>query len=90
MRLGQKAAWTLFPRNSIRTMSSAKPRILFFNPVRHAVPFYKKLQEHAHTEVVTSKGREEFFKDVTDKYKDIFAIYRTSASGAVSITLTYP
>ncbi|CAK40774.1 hypothetical protein CBS63078_6790 [Aspergillus niger] len=65
-------------------MSSAKPRILFFNPVRHAVPFYEKLQEHAQTEVVTSKGREEFFKDVTGKYKDIFAIYRTSASGAVA------
>ncbi|RAK90120.1 2-hydroxyacid dehydrogenase [Aspergillus costaricaensis CBS 115574] len=65
-------------------MSSAKPRILFFNPVRHAVPFYVKLQEHAHTEVVTSKSREEFFKDVTEKYKDIFAIYRTSASGAVA------
>lgn len=89
MRLGQKAAWTLFPRSTIRTMSSAKPRILFFNPVRHAVQFYDKLQEHAHTEVVTSKSREEFFKDVTEKYKDIFAIYRTSASGAVSNTLTH-
>ncbi|KAL3469807.1 D-isomer specific 2-hydroxyacid dehydrogenase [Aspergillus californicus] len=65
-------------------MSSSKPFVLFFNPVRHAGPFYKKLQEIAHTEVVTSKSREEFFKDVTNKYKNIFAIYRTSASGTVA------
>lgn len=67
-------------------MASSKPLILFFNPVRHAVPFYQKLQQVSHTELVTSKNREEFFKDVTDKYKNIFAIYRTSASGAVSIS----
>lgn len=65
-------------------MASSKPFVLFFNPVKHAQPFYEKLQEVAHTEVVTSKSREEFFKDVEGKYKDIFAIYRTSASGAVS------
>lgn len=65
-------------------MSSSKPFILFFNPVKHAVSFYQKLQQVAHTEVVTSKSREEFFKDVGDKYRNIFAIYRTSASGVVS------
>jgi len=67
-----------------RIMSSSKPFVLFFNPVSHAVSFYQQLQQVAHTEVVTSKSREEFFKDVADKYKNIFAIYRTSASGAVS------
>lgn len=61
----------------------SKPFVLFFNPVRHAVPFYEKLQEVAHTEVVISQTREEFFEDLKRKYKDIFAIYRTSASGAV-------
>jgi hypothetical protein len=66
-------------------MSSTKPFVLFFNPVKHAQPFYQKLQEVAHTEVATSKSRDEFFQDVTTKYKDIFAIYRTSASGAVSL-----
>ncbi|KAE8327310.1 D-isomer specific 2-hydroxyacid dehydrogenase [Aspergillus sergii] len=65
-------------------MSSPKPFVLFFNPVRHAVPFYETLQEVAHTEVVTSKSRDEFFNDITGKYRDIFAIYRTSASGAVA------
>ncbi|KAJ5765413.1 hypothetical protein N7520_004972 [Penicillium odoratum] len=65
-------------------MSPSKPFVLFFNPVKHARPFYEKLQEVARTEVVTSKTREEFFKDVKNKYKDIFAIYRTSASGAVA------
>lgn len=71
-------------------MSSPKPFVLFFHPVRHAVPFFEKLQELAHTEVVTSKSREEFFKDITDKYKNIFAIYRTSASGIVSIKSLSP
>ena len=65
-------------------MSSSKPFVLFFNPVKHASSFYSKLQDVAHTEVVTSKSRDEFFKDVQSKYKDIFAIYRTSSSGAVS------
>ncbi|CAI7655622.1 unnamed protein product [Penicillium pancosmium] len=65
-------------------MTSSKPFVLFFNPVRHAGSFYAKLQNVAHTEVVTSKNRDEFFKDVRDKYKNIFAIYRTSASGAVA------
>lgn len=64
-------------------MSSPKPFILFFNPVRHAKPYYESLQEVARTEVVTSKSRDEFFKDLEDKYKDISVIYRTSASGAV-------
>ncbi|CAI7615652.1 unnamed protein product [Penicillium palitans] len=65
-------------------MSSPKPFVLFFNPVQHALPFFQKLQEVAHTEVITSKSREEFFKDITDKYKNIFAVYRTSASGTVA------
>lgn len=67
-------------------MTASKPFVLFFNPVRHACSFYAKLQEVAHTEVVTSKGRADFFKDLQDKYKNIFAIYRTSASGTVSTT----
>lgn len=67
----------------IATMSSPKPFILFFNPVRHAKTYYETLQEVARTEVVTSKSRDEFFKDLEDKYKDISVIYRTSASGAV-------
>lgn len=71
-------------------MSSTKPFILFFNPVRHAKPFYEDLQQVARTEVVTSSSREEFFKDLGGKYKDISVIYRTSASGAVSITNTCP
>ncbi|KAJ5195679.1 hypothetical protein N7449_006158 [Penicillium cf. viridicatum] len=65
-------------------MSSSKPFVLFFNPVQHAMPFFQKLQEVAHTEVITSKSREEFFNDITDKYKNIFAVYRTSASGTVA------
>jgi hypothetical protein len=65
-------------------MQAAKPFILFFNPVRHAKTVYKKLEEIARVEVVTSTSREQFFKDVQDKYKDIRVIYRTSASGAVS------
>ncbi|CAJ0552540.1 Ff.00g006180.m01.CDS01 [Fusarium sp. VM40] len=65
-------------------MQAAKPFILFFNPVRHAKAVYKKLEEVARVEVVTSTSREQFFKDVQDKYKDIRVIYRTSASGAVA------
>lgn len=64
-------------------MQTAKPFILFFNPVRHAKAVYEELQKVARVEVVTSSSREQFFKDVQDKYKDIKAIYRTSASGAV-------
>lgn len=63
------------------------PRILFFNPVRHAVKSYEALQTVADTEVVTSASRQEFFTDVGKKYGDIKAIYRTSASGAVSNTI---
>ena len=61
-----------------------KPRILFFNPVRHAVGVYKALSDTARTEVVASKSREEFFEDVKGKYNDVRAIWRTSYSGAVS------
>ena len=68
-------------------MTASKPFVLFFNPVKHAGSFYAKLQEVAHTEVVTSNGRVEFFKDLQGKYKNIFAIYRTSASGTVSNTV---
>ncbi|KAJ5348847.1 hypothetical protein MYU51_007127 [Penicillium brevicompactum] len=65
-------------------MASTKPLVLFFSPVRHATPAYEKLQEVAHTEVVTSRSRDEFFNDVATKYRDAFAIYRTSASGSVA------
>jgi hypothetical protein len=64
-------------------MAVPKPRILFFNPVRHAHQFYEALQEVASTEVVTSTSRQQFFADVQKKYSDIQVIYRTSASGAV-------
>lgn len=73
----------------ITTMSSSKPFILFFNPVRHAKAYYESLQEVARTEVVTSKSRNEFFKDLEGKYKDISVIYRTSASGAVCDVLPH-
>ncbi|PYI05191.1 hypothetical protein BO78DRAFT_447854 [Aspergillus sclerotiicarbonarius CBS 121057] len=63
---------------------SSKPFILFFNAVKHAELVYKKLQEIAHTEIITSTTREGFFHDIKDKYRNIFAIYRTSASGAVA------
>jgi glyoxylate reductase len=63
---------------------SAKPRILFFNSVRHALAKYAELSKVADVEVVTSKSREEFFADLPVKYSDVQAIYRTSASGAVS------
>ncbi|KXL41453.1 hypothetical protein M433DRAFT_59768 [Acidomyces richmondensis BFW] len=61
-----------------------KPRILFFNPVRHAVAAYRSLADIAVTEVVTSQSREGFFNDLKTKYANINAIYRTSASGAVA------
>lgn len=64
-------------------MMLAKPRILFFNPVRHAKAAYLNLSSETRTEVVTSKSRQEFFNDLKTKYHDIVAIYRTSASGAV-------
>ncbi|KAH7157258.1 D-isomer specific 2-hydroxyacid dehydrogenase [Dactylonectria estremocensis] len=65
-------------------MSTQKPRILFFNPVRHALAAYEALHAVAAPEVVTSKSREQFFADLKTKYHDIQAIYRTSASGAVA------
>jgi lactate dehydrogenase-like 2-hydroxyacid dehydrogenase len=65
-------------------MVIAKPRILFFSPVRHALQAYDALQKGASTEVVTSTSRKEFFSDIRSKYSDIQAIYRTSASGAVA------
>lgn len=64
-------------------MPPSKPFVLFFNPIKYARPFFEKLQQVAHTEVVTSKNRAEFFHDLRHKYKNIFAIYRTSSSGAV-------
>jgi len=66
-------------------MQTPKPFILFFSPVRHAKAVYQKLQEIARVEVVASTSRQEFFKDVQDKYKDIRVIYRTSASGVVGL-----
>jgi glyoxylate reductase len=64
----------------------SKPRILFFNPVRHAIAAYSALSSVATTDVVTSKSRIEFFADIKQKYSDVQAIYRTSASGAVCQT----
>ena len=78
-----------FVRNYVTAMASTKPLVLFFSPVRHATQAYEKLQEVAHTEVVTSRSRNEFFNDVAIKYRDAFAIYRTSASGSVSASLIY-
>ncbi|KAL4951219.1 D-isomer specific 2-hydroxyacid dehydrogenase [Aspergillus filifer] len=65
-------------------MQAAKPLVLFFNPVKFARPFYEQLQQVARTEVVTSRGRAAFFQDLQDKYNDVFAIYRTSSSGAIA------
>lgn len=65
-------------------MGLAKPRILFFNPVRHALAAYEALGAVAQTEVVTSKSRKDFFEDVRQKYHNIRAIYRTSSSGAIA------
>ena len=67
-----------------------KPKILFFNPVKHALAQYAELQESTAPEVVTSVSREQFFKDCQTKYKDVAAIYRTSASGAVSPFRPHP
>lgn len=84
MRLLTSTIKPLGSHRAYSTMSSTKPFILFFNPVRHAKSFYQSLQEVAHTEVVTSKTRDEFFKDLEGKYREISVIYRTSASGAVA------
>ncbi|KAL4748057.1 hypothetical protein BDW72DRAFT_205929 [Aspergillus terricola var. indicus] len=65
-------------------MQSTKPFVLFFNPVKFARPFYEQLQKVAHTEVVTSRNRTESFQDLQEKYSNIFAIYRTSSSGAIA------
>lgn len=70
-------------------MSQSKPRILFFNPVRHAKQDYEALKEVASPELVTSTSRDEFFNDLSTKYQDIEAIFRTSSSGAVSDVLHY-
>lgn len=69
---------------SANMTASALPRILFFNPVRHARQAYEALGKVAATEVVTSTSRQEFFSDLRQKYNDIMVIYRTSASGAVA------
>jgi glyoxylate reductase len=50
--------------------SVMKPRILSFNPVRHAIEAYGKLATVAQTEVIASKSRAEFFEDVKGRYKD--------------------
>lgn len=68
-------------------MALSKPRVLFFNPVRHAFDEYKKLSLVVQTEVVASKSRAEFFADVKGKYKDITAIYSTSSSYTASFPL---
>lgn len=69
-------------------MAIRKPRILCFNPVRHALKELESLRKVASVEVVSSESREEFFQDAARKYKDVDAIYRTSASGAVSGVLS--
>lgn len=68
-------------------MPAQKPMILFFNPVRHALAAFGALNKVARTELLTSTSREGFFKDLVGKYQDVNAIYRTSASGAVSVTI---
>ncbi|RAH51258.1 LDH C-terminal domain-like protein [Aspergillus brunneoviolaceus CBS 621.78] len=68
-------------------MSPSKPFILFFNAIRHAQPIYAKLQDVAHTGVITSESRTEFFHALQTKYKNIFAIYCTSASGATHASI---
>lgn len=72
--------------NTVHTIMSSitKPRILFFNPVRHALENFRKLSSVAQTEVLTSKSRAEFFNECKGKYKDIVAIYSTSSSCAVT------
>ncbi|KXH26111.1 hypothetical protein CNYM01_13947 [Colletotrichum nymphaeae SA-01] len=65
-------------------MSQPKPRILFFNPVRHAQQDYEALKEVASPELVTSTSRDQFFNDLRSKYQNIEAIFRTSSSGAVA------
>jgi len=66
-------------------MQTYKPFFLFFSPVWHAKAAFEELHEVASVELVTSTNRQEFFKDVEDKYKDIQVIYRNSASGTVSL-----
>ena len=65
-------------------MALVRPRILFFNPVRHALTQYQELSSVAQVELLSSADRREFFKDVEGKYKSITAIYSTSSSYAVS------
>ncbi|KAK0104505.1 hypothetical protein ONS95_004793 [Cadophora gregata] len=64
--------------------SIARPRILFFNPVRHALENFKKLSSVAQTEVIASTSRTDFFEECKGKYKNIVAIYSTSSSYAVT------
>lgn len=66
-------------------MSRTKPLILFFNPVRHALDAFEALRAVASPEVVASTSRSEFFADLKTKYHHAQAIYRTSASGSVSV-----
>ncbi|KXH27568.1 hypothetical protein CSAL01_00735 [Colletotrichum salicis] len=65
-------------------MSHPKPRILFFNPVRHALDEYEALKSVANPEVVTSSSRAKLFDDLRTKYHDIEAIFRTSSTGTVA------
>lgn len=66
-------------------MALARPSILFFNPVRHALAQYQDLSSRIPTGVISSSSRAEFFKDVEGKYRDIVAIYSTSSSYAVRL-----
>lgn len=64
-------------------MQLRKSRILCFNSIVHALRELESLCDIADVEVVSSKSRQEFFRDLHYKYRDIDAIYRTSQSGAV-------
>lgn len=71
-------------------MQRLRPRILCFNAVQHALQDLESLREIADVEVISSKSRQELFCDFNDKYKDIDAIYRTSASGLVEFSHLVP
>jgi glyoxylate reductase len=68
-----------------QSMMISKPRILFFNPARHALAVYKNLSSVTQTEVLASKSRAELFQDLKGIYNNIVAIYSTSSSYAVSL-----
>lgn len=72
---------------SVLKMPVSKPKILFFNPALHAVAQFEALSEVTKVELVSSKSRQELLRDSEIKYHNVQAIYRTSASGAVSLNI---